>query len=111
MGYGSLWDFVYMPEGFLREHHVCSTVAANKNLMPWNLHQRSLSPTSKHGPAECHNCSFMQTGIAVVVFFVMFWFLTNRCGKSIEKRDWGEAVSYFLLALGIILAIVKIIPT
>jgi len=52
----------------------------------------------------------MRTGIISVAFFITFWFLTNRCGKSIEKRDWGESVSYFLLALGIILALVKIMP-
>jgi hypothetical protein len=34
-------------------------------------------------------------------------FLTNRCGKSIEKREWGEGVAYFMLALADILFWVK----
>jgi hypothetical protein len=37
-------------------------------------------------------------------------FLTNRCGKSIEKREWGESVAYFLLALATILLWVKNTP-
>jgi hypothetical protein len=40
-----------------------------------------------------------------------FWFLTNRCGKYIDKRDWGESVAYFLLALGLILIMVKNTPS
>lgn len=40
----------------------------------------------------------------------VFVFLTNRCGKSIEKRDWEQSVAYFLLALGTILYLVKNTP-
>ena len=39
-----------------------------------------------------------------------FVFLTNRCGKSIEKRDWEQSVAYFLFALGVILTMVKNTP-
>jgi hypothetical protein len=41
----------------------------------------------------------------------VFVFFTNRCGKSIEKRDWEQSVAYFLLALGTILYLVKNTPT
>ena len=40
----------------------------------------------------------------------VFVFLTNRCGKSIGKREWEQSVAYFLLALGTILYLVKITP-
>ena len=45
-----------------------------------------------------------------MAFVAVFAVLTNRCGKSIEKRDWDGSVAYFLLALGTILTIVKNIP-
>jgi hypothetical protein len=40
----------------------------------------------------------------------VFLFLTNRCGKGIEKRNWEQSVAYFLLALGTILYLVKNTP-
>ena len=45
-----------------------------------------------------------------LVVMAAFVFCTNRCGKSIDKRDWGESVAYFLFALGIILTLVKNTP-
>jgi hypothetical protein len=41
---------------------------------------------------------------------VVFAFVTNRCGKSVDKRDWGESVAYFLFGLGLILTMVKNTP-
>jgi hypothetical protein len=46
-----------------------------------------------------------------VAMMAVFVFLTNRCGKSIEKRDWEQSVAYFLLALGLILVMVKNTPS
>lgn len=43
-----------------------------------------------------------------LVLIVMFAIVTNRCGKSIEERDWGESVAEFLFALGLILILVKL---
>lgn len=40
----------------------------------------------------------------------VFLFAANRCGKSIDKRDWGEAVTEFLGALGMVLILVRKIP-
>jgi hypothetical protein len=45
-----------------------------------------------------------------LVNLALFMFLANRCGKSIEKRNWEQSVEYFLLALGTILYLVKITP-
>jgi hypothetical protein len=46
-----------------------------------------------------------------LVSMAAFVVLTNRCGKSIEKRSWEQSVAYFLLALGTILYLVKNTPT
>ena len=51
----------------------------------------------------------MQT-LEFTALMVTFVFLTNRCGKYIDKRDWTESVASFLLALGLILIMVKNIP-
>ena len=42
-----------------------------------------------------------------IACIVVFFLLTQRCGKSIEKRDWGESVADFLIALGVVLVMVK----
>jgi hypothetical protein len=46
-----------------------------------------------------------------LVRMAVFVTMTNRCGKSIEKRNWEQSVAYFLLALGTILYLVKNAPT
>jgi hypothetical protein len=45
-----------------------------------------------------------------VAVSVVFGVSTYRCGKSIEKRDWGESVAEFLFALGAVLMFVKNTP-
>jgi hypothetical protein len=52
----------------------------------------------------------MKTTIGWLANMAAFIFLTNRCGKSIGKRDWEQSVFWFLLALGIILYAVKSAP-
>jgi len=47
---------------------------------------------------------FVASAIALV-------YLTNRCGKSIEKQNWEASVFWFLLALAIILYAVKNAPS
>ncbi len=42
------------------------------------------------------------------VLIGVFALTTHRCGKSIEKRDWGESAAQFLFALGTILLMVKL---
>lgn len=49
--------------------------------------------------------------LGLLANLVVFVILTNRCGKSIEKRNWEQSVAYFLLALGTILYLVKNTPT
>ena len=49
--------------------------------------------------------------LGVVVLFAVFGLTTHRCGKSINKRDWGEAVAEFLFALGTILLLVRDTPS
>jgi len=44
------------------------------------------------------------------VLLAVFTFSTHRCGKSIDKRDWGESVAEFLFSLGLILLAVKNAP-
>jgi hypothetical protein len=41
---------------------------------------------------------------------IAFIVQVNRCGKSIDKRDWGQSVFWFLLALATILYTVKSAP-
>jgi hypothetical protein len=48
--------------------------------------------------------------LGVVIDVVGFSILTSICGKKIEKREWGEAVWCFLIALGTILYLVKVTP-
>jgi hypothetical protein len=52
----------------------------------------------------------MKDALQTVGAMAILAFLTNRCGKSIEKRDWSESVAYFLLALADILLWVKNTP-
>lgn len=60
--------------------------------------------------SNCYHDALMKTlgWLANMAVFVIF---TNRCGKSIEKRNWEQSVAYFLLALGTILYLVKNTPT
>ena len=37
------------------------------------------------------------------VLMAVFTFSTHRCGKSIDKPDWGENVADFLVSLGLVL--------
>jgi hypothetical protein len=41
---------------------------------------------------------------------VVFTFSTHRCGKSIDKRNWGESIAEFLFSLGLVLLAVKNSP-
>jgi hypothetical protein len=49
--------------------------------------------------------------LGLAVYFAVFSFATYRCGKSIDKRYWSEAVAEFLFALGVILILVKGVPS
>ena len=51
--------------------------------------------------------AFMKQTIGWVVNGLVFVYLTHRCGKSIDKRDWEETVFWGLLALGTIMYAVK----
>lgn len=55
-----------------------------------------------------HNVSMEFLGWLAML--AVFLFAANRCGKSIDKRDWGEAVTEFLGALGMVLILVRKIP-
>jgi hypothetical protein len=49
--------------------------------------------------------------LGLFILLAVFSFSTHLCGKSIEKRKWGEAVSEFLWALGAILLLVRDTPS
>jgi hypothetical protein len=52
----------------------------------------------------------MRQSVGFLVNGLVFVILTNRCGKSIGKRDWEPSVFWFLLALATILYAVKNAP-
>jgi hypothetical protein len=56
---------------------------------------------------EGSRSSYMKTVITLAFELVAFALCTQWCGKSIDKREWGNAVAMFLLALGLVLIAVK----
>jgi hypothetical protein len=47
-----------------------------------------------------------ELGFTALVFYLM----TELCGRNIEKRNWQQSVMYFLLALGVLLTLVRNTP-
>ena len=45
--------------------------------------------------------------VNIAVEFAAFSLCTYWCGKSIDKRQWGNAVAAFLIALGVVILAVK----
>jgi hypothetical protein len=52
---------------------------------------------------------FMKSLEWFITAAVFFW-MTEWCGKSIEKRNWARSVESFLLALGTLLTMVRNSP-
>jgi peptidoglycan biosynthesis protein MviN/MurJ (putative lipid II flippase) len=52
----------------------------------------------------------MKQSIGWLANALVFAYLTRRCGKSIDKRDWEQTVFWGLLALATIMYAVKSAP-
>jgi len=42
--------------------------------------------------------------------YATFLYATDACGENIEKKDWRKSVTWFLIALGMVLSLVKNTP-
>ena len=49
--------------------------------------------------------------LGVFVLLAVLAFASHRFGKSIDKRNWGEALADFLFALGSMLLLVRDTPS
>jgi chromate transport protein ChrA len=58
----------------------------------------------------CTIIVFVMKTLPFLLNMMVFVVLTMLCGKSIEKRNWERSVTYFLLALGTIMYLVKNTP-